>query len=83
MWLIYMDKWIHELNCSSLRQATLKTKMAEKDKHAKELVATTEKKFTERLEQNKNQITALEKKVKTLSAAGAVGGAKAGGAKVS
>ncbi|XP_030832352.1 calmodulin-binding carboxy-terminal kinesin isoform X2 [Strongylocentrotus purpuratus] len=70
-----------EREANKKHQATLKTKMAEKDKHAKELVATTEKKFTERLEQNKNQITALEKKVKTLSAAGAVGGAKAGGAK--
>ena len=46
-------------------------------------MAATEKKYSERLAENKNQITALEKKVKALSAAGAGAvGAKAGGAKV-
>ncbi|XP_041465181.1 myosin-10-like [Lytechinus variegatus] len=70
-----------EREANKKHQATLKAKMAEKDKHAKELVANTEKKYNERLEQNKNQITVLEKKVKTLSAAGAGAGAKAGAAK--
>ncbi|XP_072167094.1 uncharacterized protein [Diadema setosum] len=68
-----------EINKNS--QATLKKKMAEKDKHEKDMIAATEKKYNDRLNENKQRITTLEKKLKEMAAAGAVGAKAGGGAK--
>ncbi|XP_038044756.1 myosin-10-like [Patiria miniata] len=69
-----------EREANRAHQDNLKKKMAEKDKQAKDMVSSTEKKYLQREAENKKQIQALEKKNKEILVAGGTG-RTAGGAK--
>ncbi|KAJ8029772.1 Kinesin-like protein KIN-14I [Holothuria leucospilota] len=62
-------------------QETMKKKLAEKDKQAKEMVANAEQKFVAKEEEKNKQIKTLEKKLKEAKLSGAAVGAAAGAAK--